>query len=59
VKSALAFTLIDAARRGVILGKVQNYFNRIRLGNPTVDFIARSQRLVQAETSSLVEAMLV
>jgi hypothetical protein len=28
------FTFIDAAHRGVILGKVQNNFNRIRLGNP-------------------------
>jgi hypothetical protein len=32
---------IDAADRGVILAKVQNYFNRIRFGNPAVDFIAR------------------
>jgi hypothetical protein len=30
VKSTFAFTLIDAAHRGVILGKVQNYFNGIR-----------------------------
>jgi hypothetical protein len=46
VKSTFAFTLIDAAHRGVILGKVQNYFDRIRLANPTVNFIANSRRLV-------------
>jgi hypothetical protein len=39
------FTCIDAAHRGVILGKVQNYFDRIRLGHPTVNFIARPCRL--------------
>jgi hypothetical protein len=37
---------MDAAHGAVILGKVQNYFNRIRLGNPTVDFIASSRQLV-------------
>jgi hypothetical protein len=44
VKSTFAFTLIDAAHRGVILGKVQIISIGIRLGNPAVDFIARSQR---------------
>jgi hypothetical protein len=37
------FTFIDAAHRGVILAKVQNYFNRMRFGNAAVDFIARSR----------------
>jgi hypothetical protein len=46
VKSTFAFTLIDADHGGVILAKVKNYFNRIRLGNPTVDFIASSRQLV-------------
>jgi hypothetical protein len=45
-RATLIFTFIDAAHGGVILGKVKNYFNRIRLGNPAVDFIARSRRLV-------------
>ena len=41
--ATFTYTLIDAARRGVILGKVKDYFNRIRFGNPAVDFIARSR----------------
>jgi hypothetical protein len=51
VTSTFTFTLIDAASRGVILGKVKNYFNRIRLGNPTADGIGGGLRHICAVSS--------
>jgi hypothetical protein len=53
------FTPIDEAHRGVILGKVQNYFDRISFGNPAIDFIAGSRRFVSGRDQFLGEAMLV
>jgi hypothetical protein len=55
----LIFTFIDAAHGGAILGKVQNHFNRVRFGNPAVDFIAGSRRFVSGRDQFLGEAMLV
>ncbi len=40
----LIFTFIDAAHRGVILGKVQNYFDRIRLGNSLLGQLAQANQ---------------
>ena len=51
-----AFTFIDASHHGVILGKVRNYFNRIRLGNPTADGIAGGLRHICAVSSCQLRA---
>jgi hypothetical protein len=44
VKSTFASTLIDAARRGVILGKVENRFNRIRFAKSLLGQLARANQ---------------